>query len=161
MKQDTGDFVLDHKRFARTAARLSDVSSELDELSSTYELENAAREAERDPGRLLAALADLLAAFRTGLSKHFAREEGHFPRLAGQFNAVELTRSLTAEHEEALRLLDDLTKQARMLAGSSEPQGIRRACVAEITGQLRSLLAMLSAHAEKEDEVLFIAGQNE
>lgn len=157
---DTGRFARDHASIARTADKLSSIATELDEVSSAYAVEKVASEAEKDPDLVLSELGDMLEAFGRGLRDHFAREERSFPELAAQYDAAELTRSLTAEHREALRAMDSLTERARLLASLEAEPSTKKAQITRITAELKAFLAMLSAHAEKEDEVLFIVDHN-
>ncbi|MEW6034344.1 MAG: L-seryl-tRNA(Sec) selenium transferase [Chloroflexota bacterium] len=150
----------EHQQIARDTRRLATIATELDELGHAHTVaEWASRAAER-PLLLLSQLERLLTSFEHGLKEHFAKEERYMPELARRYKAEELVASLRSEHKEALSVVGELRDKVRDLSRSEVDIPEKQASLREITESLRAILVKIEAHAEKEDEVLFIIDHN-
>ncbi|MDO8472811.1 MAG: hemerythrin domain-containing protein [Dehalococcoidia bacterium] len=158
---DSEILIREHKVFNERMGRLKNIASELDEISSTYAVQQLTSQIEKNPLELLAQLADVLQLFGEGLRSHFVKEEKFFPDLASRFGGAETVSALLEEHKQVLKVVQELNGRAVALAASgAAASGDSKDELNDIISSLRNLLVTLSSHAEKEDEVLFITGHN-
>ncbi|GEM_PF-3024436 len=146
----------ERRQLAVETRRLNQLQSELDLIDASYTLSVRLKQAEKEP-LFLPQLRQLAGAFEKGLGKHCVTEEKEYLEMASTGNAQKLAGSLLTQHHELQRRLRDLNERIEKISLSTGPVEARNE-MSETLNSLRGLLDEASAHAEKENELLFLLG---